>query len=260
MRRTRWVGGRVGRQLSRREGWVPSSGTDGWERRCRPERCTGAPRPALTCPLHRLQLPMEAREALAGYQASVARNSTVRSFMELAGDFGPPGGWVPGCAGGNSWGPDHGGQPHTLPASLPLPLPAAGRCFHLKPTGQVSRTASGRRSALRLRRTKQRRYRAVWIDGQCVIDEGVLISGRMMAGACRCVRCGVWLGVWLGLAAAVALPCPALATCCVLVHPTPCAHVPCCHLPCPPADHMPDYLVSAVLCCVVLWGAGCRVL
>lgn len=34
---------------------------------------------------------MEAREALAAYQLSVERNPTIRSFLEIAGDFGPPG-------------------------------------------------------------------------------------------------------------------------------------------------------------------------
>lgn len=34
---------------------------------------------------------MEAREALTAYQLSVERNPTIRSFMEIAGDFGPPG-------------------------------------------------------------------------------------------------------------------------------------------------------------------------
>lgn len=91
------------------------------------------------------ELPMEAREALAAYQLSVERNPTIRSFLEIAGDFGPP-----------------------------------GRCFHLKPTGHTSRTAS-RRGPFKLRHGKQRRYRAVWIGGHAIIDEGVLISGRMMA-------------------------------------------------------------------------------
>jgi sn1-specific diacylglycerol lipase len=91
------------------------------------------------------ELPMEAREALAAYQQSVERNPTIRSFLEIAGDFGPP-----------------------------------GRCFHLKPTGRTSHTAS-RRGPFNLRHGKQRRYRAVWIDGHAIIDEGVLISGRMMA-------------------------------------------------------------------------------
>ncbi|KAI7839370.1 hypothetical protein COHA_006895 [Chlorella ohadii] len=104
------------------------------------------PQPQPAAPLlTRAQLPMEAREALTAYQLSVERNPTIRSFMEIAGDFGPP-----------------------------------GRCFHLKPTGQTTRTAS-RRGPLKLRHGKQRRYRAVWIDGHSIIDEGVLISGRMMA-------------------------------------------------------------------------------
>lgn len=64
----------------------------------------------------------------------------------------------------------------------PLAFHPAGRCFHLKPTGHTSRTAS-RRGPFKLRHGKQRRYRAVWIDGHAIIDEGVLISGRMMAGA-----------------------------------------------------------------------------
>lgn len=47
--------------------------------------------PSALVQLPRLQLPMEAREALAAYQLSVERNPTIRSFLELAGDFGPPG-------------------------------------------------------------------------------------------------------------------------------------------------------------------------
>jgi sn1-specific diacylglycerol lipase len=106
------------------------------------------------------ELPMEAREALAAYQQSVERNPTIRSFLEIAGDFGPP-----------------------------------GRCFHLKPTGRTSHTAS-RRGPFNLRHGKQRRYRAVWIDGHAIIDEGVLISGRMMAGVwLNCMKGGPLAGL-----------------------------------------------------------------
>ena len=40
----------------------------------------------------RLQLPEEARLALRSYRASLARNTAVRTFLELSGDFCPPGG------------------------------------------------------------------------------------------------------------------------------------------------------------------------
>ena len=50
-----------------------------------------------------------------------------------------------------------------------------GRCLYLKPTGRVTRGAGWRR-------TKRRQYHAVFVDGSAVIDEGVLLSGRMMAG------------------------------------------------------------------------------
>ena len=165
---------------------------------------------------------MEAREALAAYQQSVARNATIRTFLELAGDFCPPGACqqrsaVPGCGGlvpqvtprasGGClaacvrqprirW---VGNQDWRMQTLLPGPRrcglnlcrsprcllsPRAGRCFHLKPAGQTSRTGS-RRGPFNLRHGKQRRYRAVWIDGHAVIDEGVLISGRMMADELR---------------------------------------------------------------------------
>ena len=87
-----------------------------------------------------LQLPLEAREALHSYNASVERNAVSRLFRELAGDFCPP-----------------------------------GRCLYLKPTGRVARSAGWRR-------TKRRQYHAVFVEGSAVIDEGVLLSGRMMAG------------------------------------------------------------------------------
>ncbi|PSC75585.1 eukaryotic translation initiation factor 5A-2 [Micractinium conductrix] len=86
------------------------------------------------------ELPEEARLALRSYRASLARNTAVRTFLELSGDFCPP-----------------------------------GRCFQLKPTGKAERTGP------RWRGAKRRQYRAVFLEGTAVVDEGIIISGRMMA-------------------------------------------------------------------------------
>ncbi len=48
---------------------------------------------------------------------------------------------------------------------------AAGRVMYLKPVGAV--LAPGQY----WRQHKRRQYRAVWIDGKLITDEGVLISG-----------------------------------------------------------------------------------
>lgn len=46
------------------------------------------------------------------------------------------------------------------------------------------------------RRSKQRQYRAVWVEGHDLVAQGILLSGRMMAGAhppwcCRERRLGL---------------------------------------------------------------------
>eukprot|EP00887_Chlorella_sp_A99_P000778 scaffold5.g778.t1 len=57
-----------------------------------------------------------------------------------------------------------------------------GRCIYLRPTG-VKLALPGREGRRRRwgRTQRRRQYKAVWIDGQALISEGILISGRMMA-------------------------------------------------------------------------------
>lgn len=69
-----------------------------------------------------------------------------------------------------------------MPRSLSLPgLPAA-----------AGHNVVTSRRALGLHRTKQRRYRAVYVDGAAIIDEGVIIGGRMMAGEGQGGPCACW--------------------------------------------------------------------
>lgn len=48
------------------------------------------------------------------------------------------------------------------------------------------------------RRSKQRQYRAVWVEGRDLVGQGILLSGRMMAGAqghAGCIAAGAG-GLW----------------------------------------------------------------
>lgn len=106
-------------------------------------------------------LPKEPQWWIENYQKSIAETSSRRSFVDAANFFCPP-----------------------------------GRIIHLRPIGirsrserRYSRTYTSSSSASsensernsKKRKTVYREYEAVYIDGQKLVDEGVIMSGRMMA-------------------------------------------------------------------------------
>ena len=87
-------------------------------------------------------LPPEPMAWLRSYEESLAQTAAQRAYVETASKFGPP-----------------------------------GRVIYLKHTGKKS---VKRGKILGLQKTVVREYRAVWVDGRVLIEEGVLLSGRMM--------------------------------------------------------------------------------
>lgn len=87
-------------------------------------------------------LPEEPRRWLEEYRASLASSAAKRSYIEVAAKFGPP-----------------------------------GRVMHLKPTG---RRRQGKGDTLLLKKVT-REYKCVWVDGQELVERGIVLSGRMMS-------------------------------------------------------------------------------
>jgi len=79
---------------------------------------------------------------LEEYRASLASSAAKRSYIEVAAKFGPP-----------------------------------GRVMHLKPTG---RRRQGKGDTLLLKKVT-REYKCVWVDGQELVERGIVLSGRMMS-------------------------------------------------------------------------------
>ena len=104
-------------------------------------------------------LPEEPRKWLEDYRDSIAASVSRRTYVEAAGAFGPP-----------------------------------GRVIHLQPMGierskpysyTRSDTTMSSESDVSVASTKvkgiYRQYRAVYVDGNELVEQGVIISGRMMA-------------------------------------------------------------------------------
>ena len=87
-------------------------------------------------------LPAEPQAWLEGYRASLATTTETREYVKLASKFGPP-----------------------------------GRVMYLKQIGH--RMAKKNKSINRKKVNGKREYQAVWVDGEVLIDQGLLLSGRM---------------------------------------------------------------------------------
>lgn len=94
-------------------------------------------------------LPKEPQNWLEGYRESLGSTSAKREYVELATKFGPP-----------------------------------GKCLYLKPSGKK---AEGKRTyrggifnLFNFRRPVVRDYQGVWVDGEALVEQGIVISGRMM--------------------------------------------------------------------------------
>ena len=90
-------------------------------------------------------LPEEPQSWLESYRASVAATAAKREYVKLAGQFGPP-----------------------------------GRLLYLKPTGRKAVAKNPGMGWIGFGNTTVRDYRGVWADGQVLVDQGLLLSGRMM--------------------------------------------------------------------------------
>lgn len=90
-------------------------------------------------------LPDEPQAWLESYRESLAATAARREYVKLAGQFGPP-----------------------------------GRVLYLKPTGRKAVSKNPGVGWLGLGNTVVRDYRGVWADGEVLIDQGLVLSGRMM--------------------------------------------------------------------------------
>jgi len=94
-------------------------------------------------------LPEEPQIWLEGYRESLRSTSAKREYVELATKFGPP-----------------------------------GKCLYLKPSGEKSegekRYRGGIFNPFKLRKPVVRDYQGVWVDGEALVEQGIVISGRMM--------------------------------------------------------------------------------
>jgi sn1-specific diacylglycerol lipase len=94
-------------------------------------------------------LPEEPQKWLEDYRTSLGSTSKKREYVELATKFGPP-----------------------------------GKCLYLKPTGEK---AEGERhylggiiNPLNYTKAVVRDYQGVFVDGEALVEQGIVISGRMM--------------------------------------------------------------------------------
>jgi sn1-specific diacylglycerol lipase len=95
-------------------------------------------------------LPAEPQDWLESYRNSLGSTSAKREYVELATKFGPP-----------------------------------GKCLYLKPTGEKlggngKRYFGGILNPLNHKKPVIRDYKGVWVDGEALVDEGIVISGRML--------------------------------------------------------------------------------
>lgn len=94
-------------------------------------------------------LPEEPQNWLEGYRESLGSTSVKREYVELATKFGPP-----------------------------------GKCLYLKPSGEKAegrkRYRGGIFNPFKFRKPVVRDYQGVWVDGEALVDQGIVISGRMM--------------------------------------------------------------------------------